>query len=106
MDLRRVGVHRCGYVCVSQGRLSKRVEFLAVLAVKFFSKWKCGPEMGRGLPQFSQLVRSQAGPRIQTFQLIWAQGQCEKTYCPLTMCVAEPRRLLRGHGHGETPKDS
>lgn len=68
--MRRVGVHRYGYVRVSQGRLSKRVEFPAVLAVKFFSKRKCGPEMGRGLPQFSRLVRSQAGPRIQTFQLI------------------------------------
>lgn len=47
---RRVGVHRCRYVCVSQGRLSKRVEFPAVLTVKFFSKRKCGPEMGSGLP--------------------------------------------------------
>lgn len=46
---RRVGVHRRGYVCVSQGRLSKRVEFPAVLTVKFFSKRKCGPEMGSGL---------------------------------------------------------
>lgn len=111
VDLRRVGVHRCRYVCVSQGTLSKRVEFPAVLTVRFFSKRKCGPEMGRSLPQLS-LVRSQVGPTIQTFQLIWAQGQCKKTYCSLTMCVAEPRRLLRGHGYGlglgygGTPKDS
>lgn len=47
--MRRVGVHRYGYVHVSQGRLGKRVEFPAVLAAKFSSKRKCGPEMGRGL---------------------------------------------------------
>lgn len=77
---------------------AKRVEsFQQLLAVKFFSKRKCGPEMGRGLPEFSQLVKSQAGPGIQTSQLTWAQGQCEKTYCHIKMSVAEPRRVLGGH---------
>lgn len=40
-------VHRCRYVCVSQGRLSKRVEFPAVLTVKFFSKRKMWPRDGK-----------------------------------------------------------
>lgn len=49
-----------------------RVEsFQQLLAVKFFRKRKCGPEMGRGLPKFSQPVRSQAGTAFRSSRLIW-----------------------------------
>lgn len=65
--MRRVGVHRHGYMCIT-GRLSKRVEFPAVLTVKFFfskrnvaQRWEAPtlivPDQGR----------SQAGPRNSDF---------------------------------------
>lgn len=43
-------------------------KFRGFRAVKSFKRRSCGPEMGEGLPKFSQLVRSQAGPGIPIFQ--------------------------------------